>query len=128
MKITKTIRTPRTTKAHHARMRHAGDVLRAAREARDKFEEEFYDILRGCGLTWTQMKRGQGYDNTVHGLYNLVVEVKNSNNYKLTATEIKKKEQVELVGGVYWIAYDRETTLAVADAARGLDVKMPFDR
>lgn len=93
---------------------------------RDTYEKEVYRIWRGCGLKWTQMKRGQGYDNTVHGLYNLIVEVKNSNVYDLTPDEREKKDEIESVGGKYFIVYDEHTALAVADAARGIEKQIPF--
>lgn len=95
---------------------------------RDKFEKRVYEIWEGCGLDWIQLQRNQGADNVLLGLYPQVVEVKNSNVYKLTDAEIEMKERVEAVGGHYWVVYDEATALAVADAARGLDVKMPFDR
>lgn len=93
---------------------------------RDKFEKRVLELLEGAGLDWIMMNRRQGCDLIVLGLYPQVVEVKNSNVYKLTEAEIEMKNRIETIGGTYNIVYDDKTALDVADKARGLDVKIPF--
>ena len=72
----------------------------------------------GCGLPHIQLTKDQGADNIVIGRRCAIVEVKNSNKYKLTAAEKKRKAQIEKAGGIYFIVYNDATALAVADYVR----------
>lgn len=97
-----------------------------AMNKRDTYEKTVYKIWDVLNVPHIQLTRYQGADNITIGLYPQIVEVKNSNIYKLTDAELAMKERVEAVGGKYWIVYDDETAQAVAHVTRGDDVKIPY--
>ena len=85
---------------------------------RDLFEPRCYELWDGCGLPHIQLTKDQGADNILIGRRCAIVEVKNSNKYKLTPAEKKMKRIIEEAGGIYWIVFDDDTALAVADYVR----------
>ena len=87
---------------------------------RDANERGIIELLQAAGCVVWQMDRKAGFDLLVISAGDVeIVEVKNpAKKWKLTDAEQKKKDEVESVGGTYWIVTDEDSALRMAYATK----------
>ena len=90
--------------------------MRYQKDKRDTNEKDLCELILELGGSYTKMHANGGFDLVVvlNGVH--IVEVKNPEyKWKLTADELKKKEEVERSGGVYNIVQRDEDILRLSD-------------
>lgn len=87
---------------------------------RDANERGLIELLRRIGCVVWQMDRKAGFDLLVISAGDVnIAEVKNpAKKWKLTDAEQKKKDEVESVGGIYWIIENEDDALKMAYHAK----------